>query len=349
MKARTTVFVVVFALLLIAAAALRISSRGTETNTRGRPKTLVKVELPSHQELARNLMLTGDILPIRQAKVFSRVSGNLESADVNIGDFVRAGQVLAHIDTTELAQQCRQAQATYMNAKAVYDRSQPLIDQNLISQQDFDNAETSMKVAKDNFEAARTRLDYAIITAPFSGYITKRYLDPGALVNSSNSTLFDLMDLDTIKVDIDVLEKDVPLISVGMKAVAAVDAYADSSFTGKVARLSQAVDLSTRTMPVEIDIPNRDHLLKPGMFATVSLILGKQHDALMIPTQALLRDTKGYYVLTAQNGLARRQEVVPGAEQESRTEIVTGISAADSIITTGQQFTHDGGPVTVQP
>jgi RND family efflux transporter MFP subunit len=349
MKAITKGLIFIIAVAVVVVAVFRISRRDPQTNTGVRMPTLVKVEMPKRQTIIRNLALTGDILPIRQAQVFARVYGNLQSVDANIGDYVSADQILARIDTTELLQRYLQAEAGYQNTLGVYNRAKLLMDQNLISKQDFDDAETNMEIAKENFENARTQLDYAKIMAPFPGFITRRYLDPGVLVTSTNAILFTLADLDTIKVIVNVLEKDVPSVTDGMRAVVTVDALPGREFTGAVTRMGETLDLDTRTMPVEIDISNKDHLLKPGMFAVVSIIISSEDNALTLPTQALLKDAKGYYVFSADKGVARRLDVTLGSEQDSRTEILSGVSETDSVITTGQQFIRDGGPITIQP
>lgn len=349
MKTKAKIIVLLIPVALIAVVIWRLSSTDPAAGVRRQTATLVRVEMPKREAIIHDLQLTGDMVPIQQAQVFARVYGNLESIKADMGDHVRENQLLAVVDTTELAQQFRQTAATYANDSAVYERSKMLLDRNLISKQEFDDAETAMKVAGANFDAARTKLDYAKITAPFSGIITRRFLDPGALLSSTNATLFTLMDVDIMKIIVNVLEKDIPAIAIGTKAVVSVDAYPGEIFDGAIARMSDAVDLSTRTMPVEIDIPNRDHLLKSGMFASVSLIIGRQSNALTVPTTALLKDPNGYYVYVVDKGVARRKSITIGAEQNSRTEILSGLDDNDNIITTGQQFARDNGPVTVQP
>jgi membrane fusion protein (multidrug efflux system) len=296
----------------------------------------------------RTLHFTGDVLAIQQASIFAKVSGNLERVLVDIGTPVRAGSLLALIDTTELAQQYQQAEATFENARVSWVRSKELFDQNLVSRQDLDNAATAKKVAAAAYENARTRLGYARVTAPFSGYITRRFLDPGALVTTNNSTLFTLMDLDHMKVAINILEKDIPLIAEGKSAVITVDAYPGKEFPGKISRFSNAVDQGTRTMVVEIDVPNPEHTLKPGMFANVSLVIETHTNALTIPSGAIMRDDRGPYVFTVLADTARKVRVVPGIEQEGTTEIVDGLEGVSGIISAGQQFLKDGSPVIVQ-
>ncbi len=349
MKTQTKIVLLLVPVLIVALVYLRISGSESAGTARKQGAIIVKVDFPRRETMTQVLQLTGDVLPIQQAMVYSRVPGTLEKVLVNMGDHVRANQLLASIDTTELAQQYRQAQATYANDSILFERSKALLQQNLATQQDFDNAETAFKVARSTAQTAETQLQYSQIMAPFSGYVTRRFLDPGALVNSNNLTLFTVMDIDSIKLLVNVLEKDVPRIGVGTKAAITVDAYPGREFVGRIARIAQSLDLSTRTMPVEIDVPNTDLILKPGMFASVSLIVKEQDNALTVPTQALLKDTTGTFVFVASKGVARRTTVSPGVEQSSRTEILTGLDDKDSVITTGQQYIRDGGPINIQP
>lgn len=335
--------IVVLGLLLV-----RIFNGNAGQENRRPPAPLVKVEKPTLENITYTLRYTGNVAAAQQATIFSKVSGTLERVYVDMGVSVRQGQLLAMIDTTELFQQFQQASATFQNAQLNFRRSKELFEQNLVAKQDLDNADAAAKIARANYEAAGTRLSYARITAPFSGIITRRFLDPGALVATTNASLFTLMDLDKLKIIINVLEKDIPQVSQGKQATITVDAFPGKEFPGVVTRYSQAVDLSTRTMAVEIDIDNRDHILKPGMFANVTLVVGQRKGALMVPTVALMKDDQGYYLFTAVKDTARRVRTPIGTEQNGRTEILSGLDAGKTIITTGQQFVKDNGPVTIQ-
>ena len=200
----------------------------------------------------------------------------------------------------------------------------------------------------EDYENAQTRLGYAWVIAPFSGFVTKRYFDAGSLVTSNNSVLYTLMGVDSVKIIVSVLEKDVSLVANGRKAVVSVDAYPGREFHGVITRFSGAVDLSTRTMETEIDIPNHDHLLKPGMYANVALILDEHKDALTVPSQALLKDERGSYVFSADNRIAIRKNVNAGIEQNARTEILSGLEGKENIVTIGQQFLKDSSKVIIQ-
>jgi membrane fusion protein, multidrug efflux system len=347
MKTRTKFLLFLLPVIAVGVVVLKISLAGGAVDTRKQQTPVVKVEAPTRQTIVQSLRFTGDVLPIQQAQVFAKVYGALDNVYANIGDYVHTGQLLALVDTLVLAQQARESRANYINDSLQFVRAKSLQEQNLAAQQDFDNARTALEVARSNYESALTSLNYAKITAPFSGFITKRYLDPGAVLISTNATVLTLMDLDVMKIMVNVQEKDIPSVTVGTEAVAAVDAYPNKEFTGKVVRLSQALDLGTRTMAVEVDIPNSEHILKPGMFANVSLVIGKRENAITLPTQALQSDQAGSYVFIADSTVAHRVTVKTGIEQDSHTEILSGLQGDEKVITTGQQFARDGGPIRV--
>ena len=140
MKTRTRILILLIPILLVAAVILRLILSDPAADTRRQAATQVRVAPPQRQTLVQSLQLTGDILPIQQAQVFAKVYGNLESVAANMGDYVRAHQLLARVDTTELAQQDRQTAATYQNALVVYERDTLLRAQNFISAQEFDDA-----------------------------------------------------------------------------------------------------------------------------------------------------------------------------------------------------------------
>ncbi|HEY6953034.1 MAG TPA: efflux RND transporter periplasmic adaptor subunit [Bacteroidota bacterium] len=309
---------------------------------------LVKIERPQRQTIRYQLTFNGDVNAYQQATIYARITGNLEKVNVDLGSMVRMGQLLARIDSVEPYDQVQQMAATYDNARLAYQRSKSLLSGNLISKQDVDNLEATMKVARANYELAKTRLGYTRITAPFSGIITRRFLDAGTYLASSSTPLFQLMFIDSVKIVINIQERDVVRVQRGTAAEIAVDAYGSKTFKGTVTRMADALDLSTRSMAVEIDIPNKDHLLKPGMFATVTLVTGEHPDALTVPTMAIQKDDTGAYVFVADESTARRKRLQIGTEQGARTEILSGLDGSESVVVVGQQLVKDGGLMNIQ-
>jgi RND family efflux transporter MFP subunit len=340
---------IVIGLALVAILIIRIVTLGSSIAKKGGDVPLVRLAQPLRKAVVYDLHFTGDVVAAQQAGVFAKVNGTLDRVYVDIGTPVRAGQPLALIDTTELAQQNRQASATYENALLLYRRNKDLFEQNLVARQELDNAESALKIASAASEAAKTRLGYARVVAPFKGFVTKRFLDPGAVVSQNNATLFILQDIDRLKIAINVLERDVPSIAVGKGATVTVDAFAGRDFTGRVARLSEAVDPATRTMAVEIDIDNHDHTLKPGMFAEVTIPVAVHANAITVPSIAVQKDDRGLFLYTVDRDTSYRVDITTGLEKNGETEILTGLDTTRPIIVTGQQFARNRGPVKFEP
>lgn len=309
---------------------------------------LVKVEQPTRQLIRYQLMYTGDVNPYQQATIYARIAGSLEKMNADLGSTVKGGQLLARIDSLEPYDQVQQMSATYENARLAYERSKSLLRGNLISKQDVDNADAAMKVAHANYELAKTRLGYTRIAAPFPGIITRRFLDPGTYLASSSTPLFQLMYIDSVKIVISIQERDLVQVKKGTRAEVSVDAYGDRKFLGTVTRMADALDLSTRSMAVEIDIANYDHLLKPGMFATVTLVIGDHPNALTVSTMAIQKDDSGSFVYVADSGRAKQKRLVAGAEQGNRTEVLSGLDGSEPVIVVGQQLVKDGGFINIQ-
>jgi membrane fusion protein, multidrug efflux system len=340
--------IIIIILVVGIVLTLRISGESKSAEARRKMVPLVKVDKPVKELVKTQLQFNGDVSAIRQAGIFSKVPGNLERIYEDMGSRVYTGQLLATIDSTELFQQYQQANATYQNARIIYERTQLLIEKNLSSKQELDNADATMKVARANFETAATRLSYARIVAPFSGIITKRFLDPGALVTANSATLFTLMNLDRVKVIVNVPESNVQSVYQVRTAQVTFDALPGKLFQGHVTRFSDALDLTTRTMAIQIEIDNADHVIKPGMFAVVQMTIATRKDAITIPTNAILKDDSGQYIFALDESRAKRIRIKTGTELLEKTEILSGLTGNETIITVGQQFVKDSGQVNIQ-
>jgi RND family efflux transporter MFP subunit len=339
---------VLLILVLGAVVTYKNASGSASTDTRRNNAPLVELSKPVRQLVRYQLTYNGDVQPHQQATIYARITGSLESVNVNLGSIARAGMILARIDSVEPYDQVQQMAATYENARLAYERSSNLLGNNLISKQDVDNLDAAMKVAKANYELAKTRLGYTRIFAPFPGIVTRRYLDPGTYLASSSTPLFQLMYIDSVKIAVSIQENDVPHVAKGTRAEVKVESYSDKTFLGTVARTADALDLSTRSMQVEIDIPNGDHLLKPGMFATVILVVGEHRDAVTVPTIAIQKDDIGPFVFVAENNSAKRMRIRVGIDQGTYTEVLSGLDGSESVIVVGQQLVKDGGLINIQ-
>ena len=359
-------------------------STGAKADTKKSRLITVGVVSPLRQDLDIRLAYTADISPNQVVNIFSRVDGYIAKLHVDKGDFVRTNQLLLEIDHTDYQHAVNQAKANLSSAKAklsqqdaavrsaklTFDRMQILIKDQFVSQQDLDNAQVNLDAARAAHEALQaqlnqmdvalaqteTNLAYSYIRAPFPGYIAERNLDTGAYVTSATAStstmsrgIMSLHDINTVRVLIEVVERDIPLVKVGQKAELRAEAYPDQVFEGTVTRIVQALNRSTRTMTVEIDLPNRDRRLKGGMFARVEVMVATHHQALQIPVDAISRLEDTQYVYIVREGKAQRVRVEIGAHNNNRVEILKGLSGDEQIVVSGKDLVHDGTPVQTQP
>ena len=378
-------FVVLGVIAFFAVTALVIFRLSTGAKTDPQKMRLITVGTvsPLKEDLDIRLSYTADISPNQVVNLFSRVDGYVTKLHVDKGDFVKAGQLLMEIDHTDYLHTVNQAKANLAassakvaqqkaalrNARLTLDRMQALIKDQFVSQQDLDNAQVNFDAAVAALESldaqvkqmevalaqADTNLTYSYIRAPFAGYIAERNLDTGAYVTgaaSSTSTMsrsmLSLHDIDRVRVLIEVVEKDIPTIQIGQKAGLRAEAYPNRWFEGQVTRIVQALNRETRTMTVEIDLPNKDRRLKGGMFARVEVMVGTHRQAVQIPIDAVSRLEDTQYVFVVREGKTQRVNVAIGMRNDNRVEITRGLTGDETVIVSGKDLVHDGTPVQAQ-
>ena len=213
-------------------------------------------------------------------------------------------------------------------------------------QEDRDALLAQIRQAEAAVRLARIHLKNTTIRAPIGGIISKRYLDRGASVSAS-TPLVRIVAMDTVKVVVQVVERELARLRTGAVADIHVDAYSDEVFRGAVARISPTVDPESRTADVEIQVDNRDHRLKPGMFARVSLIAQRRDGVLLLSRDSLLRESGPTRVFVHDTGRASLREVRLGLEGEQYVEVMGGLREGDEVIVAGQYELKDGMPVKV--
>jgi RND family efflux transporter MFP subunit len=367
---------------ITALVVFRLSS-GAKIDQKQSRLITVGTVTPVKQDVEIRLAYTADITPNQVVNIFSRVDGYIAKLYVDKGDFVRANQLLVEIDHQDYLHAVNQAkanlaaarakvtqqEASVRNAKLTLDRMQALIKEQFVSQQDLDNAEVNSDAAVAALESLRaqvkqmevalaqaeTNLAYSYIRAPFSGYVAERNLDLGAYVTGAAASNFttsrgivSLHDIATVRTLIEVVEKDVPLVQIGQTAEIRAEAYPDRVFEGTVTRVVQALNRATRTMTVELDLSNKDRLLKGGMFARVEVLVGKHSNALQIPIDAVSRLEDAQYVYIVRDGKAQRVPVQIGVRDENRVEITQGLVGTEQVIVSGKDLVHDGTPVQTE-
>jgi membrane fusion protein, multidrug efflux system len=330
-------------------------------------KTTVTVVEPTQTSSAPELVLPGNVAANQMTSIYSRVDGYLKKWYVDIGDHVQQGQVLADVEAPQIDADLRMAQAQLELAEANLTlaqtnsaRSQQLYQNHVNSQQELDTVlatEQVQKATRDNAAAALTSAQdmkaFEQIRAPFAGTITARYIDVGSLVASGSARtvqkLFDLAQSDPVRVFVNVPQADVSSVQAGTPAAVMVDEYPGQTFAGKVAREAGAFDQRSRTLLLEIDVPNPDGRLYAGMYAHAKFALKNPTSALLVPDNSILIDSKGTRVLVVDSSnKIRIKPVTLGRDFGTKSEILGGLDATDRVVQNPSEALQEGMPVSVE-
>jgi RND family efflux transporter MFP subunit len=318
----------------------------------------VQVTKPSKQLLVYSITLPANIAPLYQTTLYAKVSGYLKWIGPDKGDTVKKNQVVAVIDAPEVEEQYQQAVADYKIKKITFDRLMKVWKESpdVIAKQDVDVAEAAYDGAKNLMQQRAVLRDYAKVRAPYDGTITARFADPGALIQVATSSattaipLFTIMDLNTVRVYANVPQEDAPWVVPGKtKATVRVTELPDRSFSGTVTRSTLALDPSTRSLLIEVDLPNDDHALKPGTYAELVIDLREIPDALVLPPQAVTSGPSGHSVFIVEQGKAKSVTVETGITSGKFIEITHGLGTDDQVVVVGKRRLLDGSPVQPSP
>jgi RND family efflux transporter MFP subunit len=357
-------------------AAAPPPAKSTEVDTRPR----IEVVHPRRVTVAQRLQTNATLAPFEVADLFAKVTGYLSDVRVDIGDHVKAGQVLAVIDLPEMEKQLAEDEAQLASKQSaletarrqvVHDRANVVLQDVTLQRQaalfkdgwvpaqmlDQNSANTAIAkadlgVAKANralaahqidlaaatVEKTKTLLAYTQIVAPFDGVVARRLVNRGDLVQPPTGTLmtplFTVQRIDTIRVFCDVPENDVPQLHIGDPAVVKPIGFNGKPFIGKVTRSSLSLDPGTRNMRTEIDLPNPEERLYPGMYAEVSLEMNRRPDALTVPAAAVGSDGDGNFVDTITDNRVTRLAIKTGLTDNGRIEVTTGLAEPTPVVTT---------------
>jgi RND family efflux transporter MFP subunit len=319
------------------------------------------------------ISLPGTTLAFAAANIFARASGYIETRKVDIGDHVKAGDLLAQITAPELDHQISQAQATLIQnqatlrqaqasrdlAQVTRDRDSSLVEKGWLTPQQGDTDRLTLEaqngavgVAQANIAAQQSLIrvlnqqrDYLSVIAPFDGIVTQRNVDTGSLVQAGSTFMFTLMQSDVIRTQVYVPQNAAFGVASGIDAVVRVPEIPDRTFPGKVTRFANALAPGTRTLLTEIDVPNPDGTLSPGIYCTVELHIPRKSPSILVPAEALVFNGDGLQVAVVENGTARFQKVTVARDLGTQVEVRDGIKPGDEVILRPMVNLADGSKV----
>ncbi len=308
----------------------------------------VKVAILSKTKISRTIDYTATVLPFEEINMAPSTPGRIDKIYVEVGDRVSKGDDLFLMDRTQLYQ----LKLQLSNQEKDLNRIDTLLRTGSAKQQQYDQMKTQFDVTKTNVDFME---ENTLMKAPFSGIVTGKYFENGEMYSGTPTTqtgrsaVVTVMQVNPLKVDVNISESYYPLIKKGMKASITADVYKNEVFTGKVFRVAPTVDAATRSFTVEIELPNRNDLLKPGMFIRVSMDLGEV-ETFVVPAATVLvqEGTNLRYVFVEDNNSAKRMEVVIGKRFDDQLEIISEtLKEGDKLVTEGQSRLINGDKIEI--
>lgn len=345
-------------LLLLGCAAASVIGLGcharaqNSTSLDNQTSPVAGVARVTRKDLFQEVTIAAEFRPYIQAELDAKVSGYVGQMNVDFGDKVKAGQLLATIEVPELEAQLANAQAVeqkaevdYTNANLIYTRLVAVnkAHPNLVAEQDLDTAEANAQAtaaaiaaAKADVEKYHTLVSYTNIVAPFDGIVTMRSADPGQLVQAGTSgqgrAMLRVSDNYRLRLDFPVTVDYVKDIQIGDPVTVQVESLDNKIIKGNITRFTQDVDDTTRTMPTEIEVPNPDLQLKPGMYATVTLKVEKHPGVLAVPVEAVSSGKSPEVFVVNQDNQVVERPVILGLETPNNYEVLSGLQEGDLVI-----------------
>ncbi len=340
---------------------------GSASDQVGKDRPVVVVVRPTRVDVEAKLTLSGTIEPYEEAALYAKITGFLAQVNVDIGDRIKRGEVLAVIDVPEMAPQLHQAEAALVEARAMaklkevtYRRRADLLarEPGAMSEQNVDLAEAEMEVARAevtvaeaNVTALRALMAYTTVRAPFDGIVTRRHFDTGALVvadNTDSQPILEVVRIDKVRLVFNVPEVVSPFVVSGLPVTFTLDAFYGEVFAGEITRCANVLTASSRSMRVEIDLDSDGGRIRPGMYATVQFGYRDIPQALTIPATALrLRQGKPG-VFSVEGGVVRRVPVVILEDNGAEVIVRGDLDTDTALVLAGPHLLSDGEAVRVR-
>jgi membrane fusion protein, multidrug efflux system len=340
------VLIVAFGVVIVRGAAIRSQREGLVQLTSRGQRVLVTqlIRLPE----TREILLPGEIHGYYETPIYAKINGYIKTMLVDKGSRVRAGQLVATIESPETDQQTRNAKATYDIAAITDRRYQRLVRAQVVPQQTADQSHAEMLESYATWRSYVATQRYERVLAPYDGMITARNLNPGALVgnasasNTSTPAIFEMATLKPLRVYVYLPQPLSPFVRNDDKAVVTVSEYPDRDFVGTVTRHPSALDQNTRTMQIEIDLPNDDLALYPGMYATVKITIRGSKQSPKVPDEALIFNNDETFVPVVQDNRIHLVKVTLGLDDGTNCEVTRGLKGDETVALGMGQTAHEG-------
>lgn len=329
--------------IMLILAACNGRGPAPETTSGGAQPTTVSMMLLAPGEVENKILSTGTLLANEEVEIRFEIPGRVVAIYFEEGSSVNKGDLMVKIEDQELQAQLKKLLVEEQEASDDVYRKQKLLELKALSQEEFDKAANQLAMVRADIELKRSQLAKTEILAPFSGQVGLRQVSPGEYVSPS-ATIAMLQQVDPVKIEFTIPEKYSGMVKKGTSIHFTV-AGSDEVYTGQIYAVEPRIDPSTRNITLRAVCPNPTRRLMPGAFARVEIILQKLQDALMIPSEAIIPTISGEKVFLCRNGRAQSSMITTGIRTEREVQILEGLSAGDSLITSGLLQLREAMPV----
>jgi len=333
----------------------RIHERGQEKAfTKQATQIEVNVVSAQRDRKPKELILPGTFQAFKQTTIYPRSNGYVKSWKADIGDEVKEGQLLAEIETPEVDQQLAQAKAGYEIAKVTADRWRDLVSKKVVSKQEYDQNEKAYEGARANYDQLQKLQGFKEIVAPFSGTISARNIDVGTLVTAgtgnAGTPLFSIVQSDPLRVYVYAPQANAPSIHEGLTAKILIQEFPGQNFDGTVTRTAGALDPQSRTMQVQVQVPNHEGKLYAGMYGQVKFFLADENAPIVVPANVFLFRTEGPQVATVtKDNRIHWQKIHVGRDFGMQLEVLDGLGENTKVAMNPTDDLAEGIQVQVKP
>jgi len=307
----------------------------------------VEAATVAHSDVAAFYTGTATLEADEQATVVSQITGVVLEILVEEGDFVKAGQVLARVESDRYALGVERANADLKRLETDFQRKQELFDKQLVSAEDYERVSAQYDAQKAAFKLALLDFEYTSIRAPISGFISERLVRAGNLVEL-HQAVYQVTSYDPLLAVLHVPERELSVLRKGLEVSMSVGAWPGESFTGEVIRISPVIDPATGTFRVTAEIEDHGQMLKPGLFGRVGILYDLHEDVPVIPRSAVItEDERSHVFVINDEGSAARRDVQLGYERDGLIEIIDGLAQGETVVTAGKGSLSTGSQVEV--
>ena len=311
------------------------------------PEVLVKVKKLEPRPIKDILVLPGQTLPWEDIVVPAETGGKIEWVGAKEGDLVKKGQLIARIDIQAIEAALEKAKASFELVDYIYKRRKKLYDQKILDKEQLDRALTQRNLALASLKQAQVDHDKGFVRSPIIGMINRRFVDPGEFVNRGDPVA-QLVNVDKIKVEVQVPELDIPFIRAGESTLVKIDALPEKSISGRIDFVSFEADPATKTFLARIIIENPKHEIRPGMIARVAFLKRIVPNAIVVPLFCIIDRGGERIVFVEEDGIAHARTVSIGVIDRDNVQITSGLKAGENLIVVGQRDLEEGMKVRVQ-